>query len=164
MIDNVTMVIDDKEIQKYMSLILRRIGSLKGFFVSIIPIIHGSIVANFREQGRPTKWQALETTTIEGRIRKKTWPGFGGASPILQEEGTLKRSIGSVREIGVFELEYGTNLEKAQWLQHGTKNMPARPFVLFQPEDIRSITSLAAAFAFDTRTGIRLTKQAIANN
>ena len=144
--------VDSEELQKYLSKIYRNLKTLKPFFVAIIPVLHGSIVANFREGGRPKKWKPLKPSTIAGRMREGTWPGFHSAQPILMAHGTLFKSIGTVRKIGTGSLEYGTNLEKATYLQYGTKKMPARPFVLFQDEDIEQIVSYAAAFAFDPET------------
>ena len=185
---DVILTVDDRQIQTYMQTIYSNLRDLRGFFVTIIPIIRRSIVANFRQGGRPKKWKALSPGTIAGREREKTWPGFGGAQPILQRHGFLFQSLTSeaITVMTRTTLMYGTNLEKAPALQEGRKEisgianikahtrrngakvkahsrkfrwgaLPARPFILFQPYDIKLISSYAAAFAFNPKTARGIT-------
>jgi phage gpG-like protein len=182
---DIKMHIMDAEFKNYLRMILKNMGNLRGFFITVIPIIHRSIVANFRQGGRPSKWHPLQPGTILKRKEEKSWPGFGGGQPILMRFGTLFQSIGSVKVVGRTSLMYGTNLKKAAGIQmgrqaisgianipaHTRKNgakvkahkrkfsfgkVPARPFVLFQPYDIKLIISYAAAFAFDPGTARRI--------
>ena len=80
--DNVILTVNDRQIQAYMQTIYRNLRDLRGFFVTIIPLIHQSIVVNFRQGGRPERWKALSPMTIAQRKKEKSWPGFGGGQPI----------------------------------------------------------------------------------
>lgn len=166
----------------------RNIGNLRPFFEALVPIIHTSILTNFRVGGRPKRWTPLsQGWTVKQRQKEGTW---GSAmQPILQRYGTLRASIGQVRTIGTHHLEYGTALAKAKPLQEGRPardatvtvkahtrritqawgrpisptvvavrshsrkqhfgKLPARPFVMFQKEDVEQISNYAALFAFN---------------
>jgi len=86
----------------------------------------------FRKEGRP-KWSPLKPSTIQERIRL----GYG-KGPILQREGTLKRSLttpgakGHIREISKMSLVIGTDLKIGKWNlarihTEGREDMAARP-------------------------------------
>ena len=104
----------------------------------------GSIERNFREQGRPQKWQGLAATTLARRRRGR---GRGGPQ-ILIDTARLKNSMDMrVNKEGV---EVGTNVIYAR-RQHfgypggkgrGRSRTPARPFLLLQDEDIKSIAAI----------------------
>jgi len=115
------MELRSEELDNYLSLMEKRLGNLKPFFLTLIPVLHTSIITNFRMAGRPAKWASLSPMTIATRRREKTWPGRGGTQPILQARGQLVQSIGSVQYISSHSLEYGTNLLKASALQFGRK-------------------------------------------
>lgn len=191
-----TMKLETKELDDYLFKIKKQQGSLRLFFNVVIPILHTSILTNFRVAGRPKKWQQLSPMTIAIRTREGTFPGSVLGQPILQRYGTLRASIGSVRVVGENYCEYGTRLEKAPSLQYGREAMevevdipahirritqawgrpispreitvrshrrrvkfgavPARPFIMFQKDDVKRITAYAAAFAFDPDTASRL--------
>lgn len=180
--------LDDKEFRDHLKRIQRNIGNLRPFFEALIPIIHTSILANFRVGGRPRRWAPLSRSwTVKARQKERTWGS--GRQPILQRFGTLRQSIGQVRIIGTHRLEYGTALAKAPALQYGRPardatvtvkahtrritqawgrpisptvvmvrsftrkqrfgRLPARPFVMFQKEDVERISNYAALFAFN---------------
>jgi phage gpG-like protein len=181
--------LDSKEFQGYLKGIQANIGNLRPFFEACVPIIHTSIVTNFRVGGRPGRWTPLsESWTVKQRIKEGTYRTALG-QPILQRYGTLKASIGQVRIITNNYLEYGTGLTKAKPLQEGRPprdaivtvkshhrritqawgrqispkeilvrefrrrqhfgRLPARPFVLFQKQDVDLITEYASGFAFN---------------
>ena len=104
----------------------------------------GSIERNFQEQGRPKKWQALAPATLAKRRRGE---GQGGAQ-ILIDRGDLKNS-NSTRLSGN-SLEVGTNKDQAARLHfgypggkgRGHSKTPARPFLLFQDEDVDAIETI----------------------
>ena len=76
-----------------------------------------SINDNFESQGRPSGWQPLSPMTLA--LRKH------GGSRILQDTGTLKRSI-TYNVVGKDRVKIGTNLQYASKLQFGGENvMPA---------------------------------------
>lgn len=101
----------------------------------------GSIERNFRAQGRPNRWQKLSAKTL---ARRRTGRGKGKAQ-ILIDRGILKNSHSYRLVSGGAEV--GTNAIQAK-RQHfgypggkgrGRSKTPARPFVMFQEEDIREI-------------------------
>ena len=149
---DVTVRLDSREVERLLTAMVHRLGTLRSFFEATWPILHRSVMTNFRVGGRPARWQALAPATVKARQRKGTWrTGVGSDQPILQEYGQLRQSIGSVFRMTDTALEYGTNDRRAIWLQEGTSRMPARPFLLFQAEDVTQITAVAAAYAFGTR-------------
>lgn len=104
----------------------------------------GSIERNFQAQGRPDKWTALNESTL-ARRRK----GRGkGRSQILIDTAHLKNST-AMRLTGD-GVEIGTNVIYAP-RQHfgyeggegrGQAETPARPFLMFQDEDIDAIGNI----------------------
>lgn len=71
----------------------------------------GSIVRNFNESGRPTKWQGLKASTVSQRRRGS---GRGGVKPLV-DSGRLRNSMAmSVNSEGV---RVGTNVPYAA-VQH----------------------------------------------
>jgi len=145
------MKCDTKEVQTALAELFRKQATLKPFFEMIWPILHRSIMANFRAGGRPNRWPYLSDATINARKKRKTWrEGVGSDQPILQEYGKLRESVGSVLSITDTRLEYGTNDVRAGALQFGwkKKHLPARPFIMFQDEDIDRVAAMAAGFAF----------------
>ena len=87
-----------------------------------------SIRTNFAVGGRPA-WKPLAASTLK---RKRT-------NRILIEKGELLDS----HELTVSgnKAEAGTNLDRAKYPYFGTRKMPRRNAILFQPEDITSIGS-----------------------
>lgn len=203
----ITLTLDSRMLDEYLRVVKRRLGNLRPFFLTVIPVLHRSIIANFRVGGRPRRWAPLSLSWKERRRREGTLGGGPFGQPILQRFGTLRQSIGTVNRMTNDGLEYGTNLRKAPTLQFGRGPMsgvanvkshwrfvqgrgtafgrtartraargaararfragarhvrvrghrrrfhfgpiPARPFILFQDEDVRRILHMAAAFAFD---------------
>lgn len=181
--------LDDKEFRSHLKRMEKNIGNLRPFFEAMVPLIHTSILTNFRVGGRPRRWTPLSRGwTVKQRQKEGTYRGSLG-QPILQRYGTLRASIGQVRNIGTHRLEYGTGLAKARPLQEGRPardetvtvkahtrkitqawgrpisptvvsvrsfsrrqhfgRLPARPYVMFQKEDVRRISEYAAGFAFN---------------
>jgi len=130
----ITIKLDDKELQRYLDKISERWGDPKPLFKAIVPILHNSIVENFRAGGRPQRWAPLSPMTIairKWRAKQGKGRGFrniqGVDQPILIDTGKLLQSIGSVKTITKRYLEYGTNDPRAPKLQgtgfgyeHGT--------------------------------------------
>lgn len=110
---------ESKELESYLNAMRDNNTDPRPFFQVAMGIISNSAIENFRSQGRPRRWLPLAESTIEGRLRKKTWPGN-----ILEEYGTLKQSMlpgsrGSYKRLTKSELEFGTKLRKAPALQFG---------------------------------------------
>ncbi|MGB8508142.1 MAG: phage virion morphogenesis protein [Pyrinomonadaceae bacterium] len=107
-------------------------------------LMRRSVEQNFREQGRPQKWQGLKASTHSRRRRGR---GRGGPR-ILIDTARLKNSIGY--RLVTEGVEVGTNVKYAR-RQHfgypggvgrGRSKTPARPFLMVQDEDIRGIGDL----------------------
>lgn len=101
----------------------------------------GSIEKNFRAGGRPVKWEGLADGTLRRRRRGR---GRGGPR-VLIDKARLKNSFSyRVTTAGV---EIGTNVVYARRHHFGYEGgsgrgqspTPARPFLLFQDEDLKEI-------------------------
>lgn len=104
----------------------------------------GSIEKNFREQGRPQKWQGLAASTLSKRRRGR---GRGGPQ-ILIDTARLKNSINF--RVVTKGVEIGTNVKYAA-RQHfgfpggtgrGHAKTQARSFLMFQREDFSEIAKI----------------------
>lgn len=93
-----------------------------------------SIQQNFDAQGRPEKWQPLSP-------KYAAWKQKKGYSPdILILTGALRRSINisaTAREARVF-----TGMKYGPIHQVGGSQIPARPFMVVQDEDISNIEDI----------------------
>jgi phage gpG-like protein len=85
----------------------------------------GSVRRNFGEGGRPVTWMPLKKT---------------GEASYLFQSGSLLQSI--MPTFGQTFAEVSSHRFYDKFLQFGTRKMVARPFMLFQSEDVTSITSL----------------------
>lgn len=97
-------------------------------------IRHG-FARNFTQQssGDGTPWAPLAPATIAERIRL----GYPGPRPILVRSGALRSSYTNPNgqdtfydfrsRLDGFEMEAGSDMEKAHELEYGRDNMPARP-------------------------------------
>ena len=99
---------------------------------SIKNMVQSSVEQNFQDEGRPTPWQMIELATQKARRRINKWPG-----PILQVSGELASSINTRVERNLVIV--GSNKPYAAPLNAGSlkNNLPARPFLLFQDEDVK---------------------------
>lgn len=107
--DELTIKLDRPEVTAWMKSVQKAGGNLRPFFVQSALVLHTSIMLNFREGGRPRKWTPLSPWTMAGRAARGTVAGHGLGQPILQDQGTVRGSIGSVREITDTSLTYGTH-------------------------------------------------------
>lgn len=139
-------------------------GKLSGLFRDFGEYMKGSLQSNFDAQGRPAKWQPLKPQSLKGWImgRKSFWNKKGtqlskkgvkamAGRKVLTDTGVLRRSI-SYRA-GVKSLSIFTNIPYAAIHQFGGKagrggkaTIPARPYLLFQPEDIEYFKRRLAEF------------------
>lgn len=91
----------------------------------------------------------------EDRIRTRhvaprgaAWaPKRGGTSSTLQESGALVRTLEHI--LAGDEVEVGSALPYARYLQDGTSNMPARPFLGIGAEDELELEELGAQFLLE---------------
>lgn len=113
-----------------------------------------SIQRNFDEEGRPRKWRPLSPMTLMAWVSsRRTWVSKTGrltaqgraalaGRKILTDTGRLRRSI--TGRVWGNRLVIGTNVEYAPYHQYGTSRIPARPFLLFQAEDLEFFRRLIA--------------------
>jgi phage gpG-like protein len=124
----ITAKLDDKEVIDWMNKLYKRSGNLKGFFVhTAIPVIHNSIMKNFRVGGRPQRWESLRPLTLANRMAHGSMSGHALGQSILIGRGMaggLQGSIGTVRRITKSTLEYGTNAIHASTHQYGRTIRP----------------------------------------
>jgi phage gpG-like protein len=120
----------------------------------------GSIEENFRAQGRPQKWQGLAASTLaarrglrragKGRLRDKQGrysKNKSGGAQTLIDTARLKNAIAFKVIGGGVGVEIGTNVKYAARQQFGYPKgegrghspTPARPFLMFQPQDLEYI-------------------------
>lgn len=95
---------------------------------SVVRVLIPSIRENFDSEGRPP-WQRLADATVLRR---------GSSGPILNRTGTLRSEATSLENWNIGREEAtmtGVSAEYGAYHQEGTRNMPARPFVMIQPED-----------------------------
>jgi len=132
--------------------------------------MYQSIDKTFRMQGRPNRWAPWKDPKklLLGRLYRHYKPGperekkrrktFSPTGEIkldisrlilidthrLQYSVTGKGGADSVRKLEDTRLEIGTNVKYAPVHQFGSpkKNIPARPFLQFLPEDIKRIVSI----------------------
>lgn len=106
-------------------------------------VIIPSIIENFEQQGRPERWQTLSESRISARR--------GSRRPILVwSEDLMTVAIdGSSYKISKDTLQLTSLASKipyAGFNQFGTSVMPARPFILYQDQDIENIVQWFEAY------------------
>lgn len=103
-----------------------------------------SVHRNFQEQGRPVRWAPLKT------LRDGT-PSRSGM--ILQDKGRLKKSVDWEGFQAANNLKVYSDLIYAPPHQYGwpKRNIAARPFMMWQEEDIKQIQTVL----LDHLTGVR---------
>lgn len=148
-------------------------------------IAYRSVMRNFKDQGRPTRWKPLSESTRDsrdsrlrakkskGKRRRKKWIGSGAVPgkidtatgaymfreyQVLQDTGALKKSImansdGKNGFVVYTKLhsepskKYPEGYYYPAVQQHGSLDgkIPARPFMVWQSEDIRDIKRIIIA-------------------
>ena len=123
-----------------------RISNFAPFWRSVaIPVIKGKLRDIFLQEG--PGWSPLAASTLRSRL----FPG----EPILQQTGALMNSVVNhpVLEISRTELTFGTNNPYAQFHEHGTSRMPARPFL--RPAIEEAMSELRARYVNYIRNELR---------
>jgi len=170
---DIQIVIDDKEFQKYLDEAIARAKNLTVPLKRCSIVMFQSFKENFREQGRPRRWKTLSRSTVLQRRRRsnRVLQDTGR----LKMSVISRVGRGNIYVLRRDSLKMGTNLFVAPLLQYGTdpytitpKSAPAlkiptpqgiiyrtrarhpglsaRPFVLFQPEDITECTAIFADY------------------
>ena len=162
--------IEDKEFQKYMRLMEKNASQLGPFFNKASMIMFRSFAQNFKEQGRPRHWTRLSPNTIAGR--RKGSDKILQDTGRLRMSTIARGTPGNLYRQGKNYLKMGSRLSIAPHHQYGTRpydivprnakalrfmtaqgiryamrvhhpGLDARPFVMFQDEDVKALTKLA---------------------
>ncbi len=103
----------------------------------------GSIERNFKAGGRPAKWQALASSTLRRRRKGK---GKGGAKILIDtarlKNSTQTRNVSEGVQIGtntVYARRHHFGYAGGTGRGRGRSKTPARPFLMFQSEDLDAI-------------------------
>lgn len=108
-------------------------------------LMMGSINENFQQGGRPAPWFPLALSTIKQKVRQ----GYS-VMPLIRT-GTLRASI--TPRVGQTSFKLGTSIVYGRIHQKGGKagrnhsaTIPARPYLVFQDEDLRQINRLVSDY------------------
>lgn len=122
-------------------------------------ILARSTDLTFRARGRPT-WLPLSPMTLRLTFGRRV----AGDAP-LRLTDTLRRSVvapagagvaGQVSHVSAQEVIRGTDLLYAATQQYGRKRIPARPFLMMQPQDVHEIAeALAGELASQVKTAVQ---------
>lgn len=101
-------------------------------------VMLASVNRNFGESGRPSRWVPL----APGTVRQKARLGY---SPLpLIRTGVLRASISPSTSTN--SLKIGTSVPYAKYHQLGTRSIPARPYLVFQKQDIRELNQIVKEY------------------
>ena len=130
---------DNKEVHEKLLDLAKKAENLRPLMKNIAGIFAYSTEENFKEEGRPDKWQDLAESTKKQRTKKRKWPG-----QILQVEGKLAASINTFYDNDSAVI--GSNLEYAAIHQLGGQagknksvEIPARPYLFLMNDDYDEI-------------------------
>ena len=140
MSDNpIEIEIDNRKVKDRLLELAKRGAYLRPLMKNIAGIMAYSTEENFREEGRPEKWQDLSDVTKELRKKKCKWPG-----QILQVEGMLASSISTYYDEDSAII--GSNLPYAAIHQLGGDagrnqkvTIPARPYLKLTEDDLNEV-------------------------
>lgn len=90
-------------------------------------------IAKSKENARGVAWKPWKETTALHRLQKGS-----AALGLLYDSGNLLRSINAKQ--GPNTVEIGSSADYAEFLQEGTKNMAARPFLGWSDADMDNIS------------------------
>ena len=123
----INVTIDDAEVKALLTSLRERVEDLTPVMNTIGQIVRTSVVKNFEQGGRPTKWQPSQRATREGGLT-------------LVDSARLRNSINA--KATSKQVVIGTNVVYGAIHQLGGKagrgrkvNIPARPFLAVQAED-----------------------------
>jgi phage gpG-like protein len=94
--------------------------------IDIRELMYASVMQNFTSGGRPT-WAA----------RTKSYPW-----PILRKTDKMYNAIGRESGSNYAEVSIPNSINYAKYHQDGTRKMPMRMFMMFQPQDYDDILKI----------------------
>lgn len=160
----ITMKIDTAELKKEIGRIITRLENKTPAMKIIGEIVKSSVIKNFQEGGRPTKW--MPTKAISSAISYKMKGKATQTKAGKETKGFARYKAGKKTLIDTARLmksinprafsdraEIGTNVVYAAIHQFGGKagrgrkvNIPARPFLMVQDEDWASIKAALSKY------------------
>jgi phage gpG-like protein len=126
---------------------------LTPFLTILAALIRNYIDLNFAQHGR---WDGIGTDLFSGGNQK--WKPLASSTqkqykrkgyllePTLYRTGQLYRSIEVNVENDKVVITVGSQI--GEYLQYGTKRMPARPFISLTPQDVKEIVEDLERFIF----------------
>ena len=126
---------------------------LTPFLTILAALIRNYIDLNFAQHGR---WDGIGTDLFSGGNQR--WKPLASSTqkqyqrkgyllePTLYRTGQLYRSIEVNVENGKIVITVGSQI--GEYLQYGTKRMPARPFITLTPQDVKEIVEDLERFIF----------------
>jgi len=145
-----TVAIDDREFEARLGNIIRQLrpgGQTAGLMRAVGYYMRRRTDTHFKDEKDPEgrAWEPLKECTIAGRRIGPRAKKRGGKRKIaiLQDRGTLRRSINSIAD--ATSAEIGTNLHYAGYHQFGAPraHIPIRAFLGVADEDAEGIENLA---------------------
>lgn len=145
---SVAFRINDQELRLHLQSFLKRIGP-EPLLRAAGAVMAGSIVQTFRDEGSPAgSWAPLAPSTL------KRLKGKAAGHKLLIQTGRLRNSI--AQEIDGKTLRIGSNVIYARIHQEGglagrghKAHIPARPYLVFRPEDPERIAKAMEAVVED---------------
>jgi phage virion morphogenesis protein len=137
------------EIRPMLVELKRRMGDLSPLMKNVGEMALTSIRKNFEVGGRPSKWPGLKLSTIKQRTAQGHWPGkilirHGVSGGLL---GTVSYRAESDRVVLSANKVYAAIQHFSGQAGRGHKvTIPARPYMLVQPEDWAEIKRLAGEY------------------
>ena len=127
-----TLTQDDRQLKKLFKRMKAKSKDLTPAMMIIAEMLRTSVVENFEAQGRPEGWEPLANSTL----KKKTNTGR-----ILFEEGNLMDSVSGKgssdkAEVGTSSIYAAIHHFGGLAGKGGSAEIPERPFMLIQDEDI----------------------------
>jgi phage gpG-like protein len=163
-------VVNPAAVQNLLGRLRRKVGldGIEMVMANFGALIEQSIQKNFDEEGRPTRWLPLKPATMRAWLRKRSsWAGskfnvqIGGVRMGLSLAGGIalgKRKIltdtarlrGSIHSIMLDKFTLSVRAETKYAATHHfgdpRRNIPARPFMMVQPEDWETFKSQIRTF------------------
>lgn len=144
---DINITVDDKPVILRLNRMIRRLENATPAFEIIGETVVASIDRNFEEGGRPNQWEPLSQVTILDRQRENKWPGkilirrgkAGGLQGSVSFGAQRDRVIISANKVYAAVQHFGIGVRSSLATRRRSPAIPARPFMMVQPEDWTSI-------------------------
>ena len=118
------VTLDDRKLQQDLRRAINNCVNMRPAWKAVGELVVSSILMNFRDEGRPAKWQKFSPNTKRKR-------GEMADAKLLVDSGIMRKSLtqsSAIKSLGNEGVEVGTNVEYAATHQFGRGPIPARPF------------------------------------